>query len=100
MALLEDKAVPCGPINHIGQAFDDAQVLARGLKVNQPVAPVVYAQSAIKTIATVASPLRLTATPPVLRNAPPMLGEHTDEVLAGLGLDGAAIARLKSAGVV
>jgi formyl-CoA transferase len=100
VALLEDKAVPCGPINHIGQAFDDAQVLARGLKVNQPVAPVVYAQSAIKTIATVASPLRLTATPPVLRNAPPMLGEHTDEVLAGLGLDGAAIARLKSAGVV
>jgi len=100
VALLEDKAVPCGPINHIGQAFDDAQVLARGLMVNQPVAPVVYAQSAIKTIATVASPLRLTATPPVLRNAPPMLGEHTDEVLAGLGLDGAAIARLKSAGVV
>jgi formyl-CoA transferase len=100
VALLEDKAVPCGPINHIGQAFDDAQVLARGLKVNQPVAPVVYAQSAIKTIATVASPLRLTATPPVLRNAPPMLGEHTDEVLAGLGLDGAAIARLKSAGEV
>jgi len=100
VALLEDKAVPCGPINHIGQAFDDAQVLARGLKVNQPVAPVASAQSAIKTVATVASPLRLTATPPVLRNAPPMLGEHTDEVLAGLGLDGAAIARLKSAGVV
>jgi formyl-CoA transferase len=100
VALLEDKAVPCGPINHIGQAFDDAQVLARGLKVNQPVAPVASAQIAIETIATVASPLRLTATPPVLRNAPPMLGEHTDEVLAGLGLDGAAIARLRSAGVV
>ena len=35
IALLEDKAVPCGPINHIGQAFDDAQVRARGLRVEQ-----------------------------------------------------------------
>ena len=39
--------------------------------------------------ATVASPLRLMATPPVLRRAPPALGEHTDEVLAELGLDAA-----------
>ena len=96
IALLEDKAVPCGPINDIGQAFADEQVNARGLVVNQPLALAVCAQSAIKSIATVASPLRLTATPPVLRRPPPALGEHTDEVLAELGLDAAAIAALRA----
>ncbi len=100
VALLEDKAVPCGPINDIGQAFADAQVQARGLALNQPVSQTVQAQIAIESIATVASPLRLTATPPVLRRAPPALGEHTDEVLAELGLDAARIAALHQAGVV
>ena len=100
IALLEDKAVPCGPINNIEQAFDDAQVKARGLKVNQPLASAVTAQTAIETIATVASPMRLLATPPVLNRAPPMLGEHTEQVLLGLGLDAQAIAKLRSAGVV
>ncbi len=100
IALLEDKAVPCGPINDIGQAFDDAQVKARGLVVQQALDPAASAQTALASIATVASPLRLTATPPVLRRAPPALGQHTDEVLAELGLDGAAIAALRLAGVV
>ena len=100
VALLEDKAVPCGPINDIGQAFADAQVQARGLALNQPVSQTAQAQTAIESIATVASPLRLTATPPVLRRAPPALGEHTDEVLAELGLDAARIAALHQAGVV
>ena len=99
-ALLEDKAVPCGPINDIGQAFSDAQVQARGLVVNQPVASAEYAQTAIKSIATVASPLRLTVSPPVLIRPPPSLGEHTDEVLAQMGLDAAAIASLHASGVV
>ncbi|MFZ3221003.1 MAG: CoA transferase, partial [Rhodoferax sp.] len=100
IALLEDKAVPCGPINDIGQAFADAQVQARNLVVNQPLAPAVAAQTAIESIATVASPLRLADAPPVLRNAPPMLGEHTAEVLAELGLDAGGIAALRQAGVV
>ncbi|MEY4883119.1 MAG: hypothetical protein RIS34_973 [Pseudomonadota bacterium] len=100
IALLEDKAVPCGPINDIGQAFADAQVKARGLKVNQPLAPAVIAQTAIESIASVASPLRLMDTPPVLHRPPPALGEHTDEVLAGLGLDAAQRAALRQAGVV
>ena len=100
IALLEKKAVPCGPINDMGQAFDDAQVKARGLKVNQALAPAVVAQTAIESIATVASPLRLTATPPVLNRPPPALGEHTEEVLAEMGLDASAIAALRAANVV
>ena len=100
VALLEDKAVPCGPINDIGQAFDDAHVKARGLKVNQPLYIMNKGIAAIESIATVASPLRLVDTPPVLKRAPPALGEHTDEVLLGLGLDAAAVAALRLAGVV
>jgi formyl-CoA transferase len=100
IALLEDKAVPCGPINSIGQAFADEQVLARSLVVNQAVALVNKEHSAIQSIATVASPLRLSETPPALNRAPPALGEHTDEVLSGLGLDAAAITALRASGVV
>jgi formyl-CoA transferase len=100
IALLEDKAVPCGAINDIGQAFADAQVQARGLKLNQALAPAVIDGTAIESIASVASPLRLSATPPVLHRAPPMLGEHTDEVLAGLGLAADVVAGLRAKGVV
>ena len=100
IALLEDKAVPCGAINDIGQAFADAQVQARGLKLNQALAHAVIDDTAIESIASVASPLRLSATPPVLHRAPPMLGEHTNEVLAGLGLPADVVAGLRAQGVV
>lgn len=96
IALLEDKAVPCGPINDIGQAFAEAQVQHRQLAVTLPRS----AGDGIAQITTVASPLRLQGTPPVLRNAPPALGEHTDEVLHELGLDAERIAALRAQGVV
>jgi formyl-CoA transferase len=96
VALLEDKAVPCGPINDIAQAFDDAQVKARGLAVTLPR----DAGDGIASITGVASPLRLSATPPVLRHAPPALGQHTREVLAELGIDAARFEALRAAGVV
>ena len=93
IALLEDKAVPCGPINDIGQAFADPQVAARGLVVRQP-------RADGQTIAGVASPIRLADFPTTLRHAPPTMGQHTDEVLAGLGLSAARIAELRAQGVV
>ena len=96
IALLEDKAVPCGPINDIAQAFDDAQVKARGLAVTLPR----DVGDGIAGITGVASPLRLAATPPVLRNAPPALGQHTDEVLAELGVDARQVAALRAGGVI
>lgn len=96
VALLEDKAVPCGPINTIADAFDDAQVKARGLRVALPR----NAGDGIAEITGVASPLRLSSNPPVLRHAPPALGQHTQEVLAELGLDASRIEQLRASGVV
>lgn len=90
--LLEDKAVPCGPINTIAQAFEDPQVQARGLRVELPRGD----GSGIDRIAGVANPMRLSATPVTYRNAPPALGQHTDEVLRDFGLDDAAIAGLRA----
>lgn len=100
IAALEHHAVPCGPINDIAQAFADAQVQARGLAIEQPRSAKAQAAEGVPAIRSVASPLRLSATPPVLHRAPPALGEHTDEVLAELGLDATRIAALRSAGMV
>ena len=100
IALLEHRAVPCGPINDVGQAFEDAQVKARQLVVTQAREPGLAAQDHITSIASVASPLRLLDTPPVLHRAPPALGQHTDEVLTELGLDAAQCAALRQAGVI
>lgn len=96
VALLEDKAVPCGPINDIGQAFADPHVVARGLRLDLPRT----AGDGIASVAGVASPLRLSEHPPVLRNAPPALGQHTDEVLRELGLQAGDIAALRASGTV
>jgi len=95
IALLEDKAVPCGPINTLAQAFVDPQVQARNLVLKQALP---HATDA--TVATVASPLRLSASPVQMRMPPPALGQHTAEVLAELGLSAEAIAGLQSRGVV
>ena len=100
IAALEDKAVPCGPINTMDQAFADAQVQHRGLKITQPTSVDAQAQTSVSAISSVASPLRLMSTPPVLRNPPPALGEHTREVLAELGLDAQQIAALQAARAV
>ncbi len=100
IALLEHRAVPCGPINTLDEALADPQVQARGLVQKQHLAPAITAQTAIESIATVASPLRLGDAPVQLRYAPPALGEHTEQVLAELGLDAAAIAALRAANVV
>jgi crotonobetainyl-CoA:carnitine CoA-transferase CaiB-like acyl-CoA transferase len=93
LAALEAAKVPCGPINDLADVFADPQVRARGMTVSVP-------HPHADALELVASPLKLSATPPVLRRAPPLLGQHTDEVLAGLGLGEAEIARLRADGVI
>ena len=91
---LEEAGVPCGPINDLAQVFSDPQVLARGLRVDLP-------HPLAGSVPGVASPLRLSATPVEYRHAPPLLGEHSEQVLRErLGLDGAAIAALRAQGVI
>jgi formyl-CoA transferase len=91
---LEAANVPCGPINNMKEVFDDPQVRHRRLRVDMP-------HPLGGTAPVVASPLRLSETPVKYRIAPPMLGQHNDEVLKGLlGRSDAELARLKGAGII
>ena len=94
VAELEVAGVPCGPINDLSQVFADPQVVARELAIHMqhPLAD---------TVPTVASPLRLSASPVEYRHAPPLLGEHTKEVLQQLlNMDALTYDHLHAAGVV
>jgi len=93
VALLEAAGVPNGPINNIAQVFAEPQVKARGVRVELQHASGV-------TLPLVASPMRFSETPVEYRLAPPALGQHTEEVLRGLGKSDAEIARLRGAGVI
>ncbi|WP_312569915.1 CaiB/BaiF CoA-transferase family protein [Comamonas sp.] len=93
ITLFEDKAVPCGPINTVAQAFDDPQVRHRGIQQNLP-RNTAQTGGNITQVATVANPMRLSATPVTYRSAPPTLGQHTNEVLLEMGLSEARITAL------
>ena len=94
VAQLEAVGVPCGPINDLAQVFADPQVQARGLAIEMP-------HALAGMVPQVASPIRLSSTPVEYRNAPPLLGEHTQEVLERvLGLRSGAIEALRQSGVL
>ncbi|MBW3504741.1 MULTISPECIES: CaiB/BaiF CoA-transferase family protein [unclassified Pseudomonas] len=94
VAQLEAVGVPCGPINDLAQVFADPQVRARGLAMHLP-----HALAGL--VPQVASPIRLSETPVEYRNAPPLLGEHTQQVLERvLGLDAGVVEGLRRSGVL
>ncbi len=94
LAALDAVQVPCNPVNRIDQVFDDAQVQARGLRIELP-------HASGREVPMVRNPLKFSATPLRYERAAPVLGEHTRDVLiAVLGLDAAGIDALQADGVV
>ncbi len=91
---LEALKIGCGPINKLSQVFEDPHVLARGMVVEM-------AHGSGAAVKVIANPVKLSETPADYRLPPPLLGEHTDAVLADrLGLTAEAIAALRDKKVI
>jgi len=94
ISLLESVGVPCGPINNLQEVFENEQVVARGIQLNVP-------HPTAGSMKLVASPMRLSKTPVTMRMPPPLLGEHTEEILsATLHYTYEQIAQLRSKGII
>jgi crotonobetainyl-CoA:carnitine CoA-transferase CaiB-like acyl-CoA transferase len=94
VAALEPVGVPVGPINNLAQVFEHPQVRARNMKIERP-------HPLMNALPMVASPIKMSATPPVEALAPPMLGQHSRTVLSEkLGLSADALAKLVADGIV
>jgi formyl-CoA transferase len=91
--LLEEAGVPCGVLNRVDQVVADPHVQARDFVRDLP-------HSKVGTVRVTGSPMRLSKTPVRLDHTGPVLGEHTLEILSGLGLDEREIADLEASGVV
>jgi formyl-CoA transferase/CoA:oxalate CoA-transferase len=90
---LTAAGVPCGPINMVDEALTDPQVLAREMivEIEHPL---------IGKVRSLGFPARLSASPPSYRLAPPTLGQHTNEILLGLGVPIADVERFRADGIV
>jgi crotonobetainyl-CoA:carnitine CoA-transferase CaiB-like acyl-CoA transferase len=91
---LDAAGVPCGPINRLNEVFADPQVRHRNMKIDLP-------HAAAGRVPLVANPIRLSATPLEYAVPPPLLGQHTNEILHDLlGFTAEETARLLRAGVI
>ena len=94
LAELPRAGVPCGAVNTIDKVFTEAQVVHRGMKVTLD-------HTAAGPIPVVGLPIKFSESTIAYELPPPMLGEHNDDVLSRiLGLDAAAIAKLKDAKII
>ena len=94
LEMLNARGIPCGPINNLDQVFFDPQVKHRGLQLE-------LEHPSAGAVASVANPIRLSQTPVEYDRSPPLLGQHTDEVLASvLELDAEVIASLRADDVI
>ncbi|NCX43949.1 MAG: CoA transferase, partial [Betaproteobacteria bacterium] len=93
VALLEQAGVPNGPINSIHEAFEEEQVKARGVRLELP-------HPVAGSVPQIASPMRFSETALDHQRPPPTLGEHSDAILASLGLSPAQIAELRAQAVI
>jgi formyl-CoA transferase len=78
VAVFDAHDIPCGPLNNYAEVFEDAQIQAREMivEVDHP---------ALGRIKALGSPIKMSATPPVVTRRAPLLGEHTEEVLKEIG---------------
>ena len=91
---LEALKIGCGPINTLKDVFADPHVQARNMTLEM-------AHGSGATVKVIANPVKLSATPPTYRSAPPVLGEHTEAVLSGiLGMGAAEIEELRAKGIL
>jgi formyl-CoA transferase len=94
LSALEQASVPCGPINNMAQVFEDPQVIDRKMRVDIP-------HPLSGTVPSVANPMRLSETPVSYDRPPPLLGEHTGEILREvLGYDEQRIEALRGTGII
>lgn len=93
LAALEAAKVPCGSINDIGEALADPHAQSRGAVVGMP-------HPLTPDLRLVASPMKLSATPVQYRRAPPLLGQHSDDLLCEAGCSAEEIAAWRAGGVI
>ncbi|HZC26064.1 MAG TPA: CoA transferase [Actinopolymorphaceae bacterium] len=93
LAALDDAGVPCAPIADYAQVFDDEQLRARGFFWDAP-------HPVMGDVRQLGSPMRLSATPVVRRNAGPSLGAQTRDVLLESGLSAAEVDQLERSGAI
>lgn len=93
IAALDKAGVPCGPINTVADVFEEPQVKARGMLRHVPHPSGVDAPQ-------VASPMRFAEAPLQTQAAPPLLGQHSDDILSELGYSAAGIHALREAGAI
>ncbi|EMD83883.1 CaiB/BaiF CoA transferase family protein [Pacificimonas flava] len=93
IAGMRENGIPCGEVRSVGEALTAPETEARDMVRRVP-------HPAAGEISLVGSPLKFGATPVVEPRAPPLLGQHSDEILAGAGYNDNAIAALRADGIV
>ncbi len=94
IAVLEPLGVPCGPVHRLDEVFANPQIRHRNMKVNVP-----HPLSGM--VPLVANPIKYSRTPLSYETPPPLLSQHTEDVLRGLlGKSDAEIAALRAAGII
>ena len=96
LAELEKQKIGCGPINTLSEVFADPHVKAREMVIEME-----HQTTGKAPLKLIANPIKMGQTPPSYRNPPPLLGEHTNQILSdSLGLSEVEIKNLKQKGII